>query len=186
MKTFTVQFKHQPEARAKVCGIRAETAAQAIAEAARDLRLTPDDVGDPVNDTADFSSILEAIDTTPAAATKQIYKLATHVKNPDFDKRRAHGYRALPAFDQGTTFAVYEADERSPTMIDLGTCHISGKLADLLVSQAHPVEPTTWHDIGLTCGGYGNCASDVIDQLLRSGAVTPQQVTQALNQFLSQ
>lgn len=72
MKTFTVQFKFQPEARAKVCGIRAETAAQAIAEAARDLRLTPYDVGDPVNDTADFSSILEAIDTTPTGHKKTL------------------------------------------------------------------------------------------------------------------
>ena len=72
MKTFTVQFKFQPEARAKVCGIRAETAAQAIAEAARDLRLTPYDVGDPVNDTADYSAILEAIDTTPASAAQPL------------------------------------------------------------------------------------------------------------------
>lgn len=72
MRTFTVQFKFQPEARAKVCGIRAETAAQAIAEAARDLRLTPDDVGDPVNDIVDFSSILEAIDTTPASTTQPL------------------------------------------------------------------------------------------------------------------
>lgn len=62
---FNVTYKHGRNGFAAgevaVYNVEAETAAAAIAQAAKDLRLTPMDVGDPFSETANYSFILDAM-----------------------------------------------------------------------------------------------------------------------------
>ena len=64
MPRYHVQFKHRPGAAS--VAITADNAEMAISEAASVLRLTPMDIGDPINDVVDFACILEAIEQTTA------------------------------------------------------------------------------------------------------------------------
>lgn len=101
---FNVQFKHRPNG-AQVQNIEADTAADAIAQAAKDLRLTPMDVGDPFNDTADYSCILEAVPVKSSLNRWQVREIQTlqkmrYIGGPAFNDRTAQGlamlYRCAP------------------------------------------------------------------------------------------
>lgn len=117
--------------------------------------------------------------------THTLHTLTATIKNPDFDKRRKYGYMSLPEFKAGRTFTIYPKDDRSPAIVDLGGDTVSGKLAETIIAHSEPTQAKTWRDIALACGGYHNCADDVIDQLLAVGIVTPAQVMQALTDFLA-
>lgn len=73
MPRYNVQFKHRPGAAS--VAITADNAEMAISEAASVLRLTPMDIGDPINDVVDFSCILEAIEQPePRSIDKTTFK----------------------------------------------------------------------------------------------------------------
>jgi len=115
---------------------------------------------------------------------KQLYQLKTTVTNPDYDKRCKYGYRAVAEWEIGRNFTFYPAHDMSPAMADFGGHNVQGEIAKLLLSHSEPVQANTWADISKVCGGYYHCADDTINQLLKTGIVTPEQVVKALNDFL--
>ena len=118
---------------------------------------------------------------------KQLYTLKTTIVNPDYDKRFRYGQRSIPEFKAGKTFVVWKTDvSYLGSTIDMGGPSIDGKTAEEIIAHSEPVQPKTWHDVALVCGGYFSCADDTIDQLIKTGIVTPEQVVRALNTFLEQ
>ena len=117
---------------------------------------------------------------------KQLYQLKTTIANPDHDKRRRYGQEAIAEFKAGDKFVIWQREHTYlGASVDFGGPSISGILAGEIISNCEPVQPTTWLDIALVCGGYQSCADDTINQLLKTGVVTADQVAKALNDFLA-
>ena len=114
---------------------------------------------------------------------KQLHKLTKNIVNPEYDRRCKYGTKAIAEFQTGKAFAVWSTD--SVASVNFDGRFIDRKLAELLIANSEPVQADKWHDIALACGGYNNCADDVIDELIAAGIVTPEQVTKALTSFLS-
>ena len=116
---------------------------------------------------------------------KQIYKLTSTIKNPLYDKRCKYGERSIEYFTEGKTFVVWTSKiDSHGDCVDFGGRSIQGKLARDIIANSEPVQARTWHDIGMACGGYQNCADEVIDRLLSDGILSAEQVAKALNDFL--
>jgi len=134
--------------------------------------------------------------TTPNLTLKgsamKTYRLLKDIDNPEHDKRCAYGYRQYDVFKAGTFFEGYPAhldvNQRfnSAYVRSKEWSHLGGDVAALIIGNSQETEPTTWHEIATLDGGYHHFSDEVIEQLLKHGDVTLDQVKIALAKCLSE
>lgn len=118
------------------------------------------------------------------------YRLLKDVANPEHDKRCTSGYKKFPTLKAGTFFEGRRATVDADGLFDPAFVYcpqwrtIGGDLAALIIGNSEPAEPTNWDEIAIAAGGYHHFADDVLDRLIKEGAVTLEQVKQALHEIL--
>jgi hypothetical protein len=120
------------------------------------------------------------------------YRLLKDIQNPDHDKRCSYGYKKTPTFKAGTFFegkpvSIEENAWRSAAFLsckDWG--HVNGDLAALLIGSSTESDPTNWHELAVIDGGCHHMADDVLENLIKNGILTIDQVTSALTSCLSE
>ena len=114
------------------------------------------------------------------------YKLLKDIENPQHDKRCSYGHKKYETFKAGTFFEGMSANldndrDFSPAYIQCYEWrHLSGDTAVLIIGNSVEAEPKNWHEIATIGGGYHHFSSDVIEQLLKVGAVSLDKVKNAL------
>lgn len=115
-------------------------------------------------------------------------RLVCDVKNPGFDRRCRYGVNAVKILKEGTRlyeFTRKDEDRFSPGSVywykgehsdSVNTSHGFGAL---LIENSVVCEPETWRERVRMAVGANVHAEWIIDQLITSGIVTPEQVAQA-------
>jgi len=119
------------------------------------------------------------------------YRLLKDIANPEYDRRCSYGYRQFEFFKAGTFFegrlAHLDANHRFEA--DYARCKawssLHGDVAALVISNSEEAEPTNWHEVATLDGGFHHFADEVLEQLLKDGNVTLQQVKDALTKCLA-
>lgn len=120
------------------------------------------------------------------------YKLLKDIENPEHDKRCNYGYRQYDVFKAGTFFEGHPAylGENNRFEPAYARCkawsHMSGDIAALVVGNSAETEPSNWNEIATLDGGFHHFANEVIEQLLRVGDVSLEQVKAALAECLKE
>jgi hypothetical protein len=120
------------------------------------------------------------------------YRLLKDIKNPDHDKRCAYGYKRHTTFKAGTFFegkplTTEEQVWRGSAFISCKEWgHIGGDLASLLIGSSTESQAINWHEIATSDGGCHHMADDVLENLIREGVLTINQVKLALNNCLNE
>jgi hypothetical protein len=114
-------------------------------------------------------------------------RLTCDVKNPTYDKRKRYGADAIAVLRQGKALYEFTRDENDRYAV--GSIHFyQGEASDsvytsngfgrALLENSVACEPETWRErVRLAVGKERS--SDIIDQLIDSGVITPEQVEQA-------
>lgn len=127
------------------------------------------------------------------------YRLLSDIKNPEFDGRCRYGAKSIKTFIQGMVFQgrIAQRDDSvkvgsdewyrgfEPAYACGKLWHLSGSLAETLISNSEECEPSTWKDLSLSMGGYEHLASDTLEELLSSGVLSIEQVKKALTDYLA-
>ena len=118
------------------------------------------------------------------------YRLLKDIDNPEYDKRCNYGHRKLPAYKAGTFFEGRKASRDDDGSFD--PAHIfspewrflTGDIAALIIGNSEPAEPSNWHEVATSNGGHHHFADDVLEQLIKDGLVTLEQVKVSLDKCL--
>jgi hypothetical protein len=119
------------------------------------------------------------------------YRLLKDIDNPEYDRRCSYGYRQYEFFKAGTFFegrsAHLDANQRFNAAYARSKAWSSlhGDVAALVIGNSEEAEPTNWHEVATLDGGHHHFADEVLEQLLKDGIVTLEQVKDALSKCLS-
>jgi hypothetical protein len=116
-------------------------------------------------------------------------RLTCDVYNPDHDKRVRYGANAIEVLKEGTAlyeFTTHPTDKYTPGSISF---YRSGDRSDnvytvkgfgkALLDNSVISEPRSWRERVRFATGFNTYPNIIIDQLIESGVVTPEQVEQA-------
>jgi hypothetical protein len=122
-------------------------------------------------------------------STTQYYdtfrRLTCDVKNPDHDGRKHYGADAVKILKEGT--ALYEFTRKPDEKFSVGTLFWSNSnsvyttkgFGEALLANSVVCQPETWRERVRFATGSSTHTDSIIDQLVASGVVTPEQVAQA-------
>lgn len=134
--------------------------------------------------------------------TIEIRELTRTVMNPVHDKRRTgRDFRAMPMFERGARFVLHTASVQQPweqvprleriEFIDNDRGHVvpihDHSLGQNLRDFSEPVAPQTVTECiaisGTDLGGSAHTCDLLVAHLLRTGAITPDQLCTSLTQM---